>query len=121
MLSQERTSGPVQKFVMLWIIKMLKEESTKIVCKYLSKKRGKKGQLIEFDYEKYETFAVKNVDKGNIQTLCACSAVEDIEHNYECEIYTEIKETYKYIVNGNNILQTNVYKNIKTNTYIMFA
>ena len=65
--------------------------------------------------EKYEMFAVKNQDKGNIQTLCACSAVEDIKHIYECEIYTEIKETYKYFFNGNNKPQINVCKILKQN------
>ena len=38
-----------------------------------------------------------NFPKNNIQRLSECSAIDDMKHIYECEIYTEIKEQ-KYLL-----------------------
>jgi hypothetical protein len=118
---------------------ILKEEMKKNAFKYWNKKRGKKGEEIDYscmemsEYlqptnidltveQKWKMFAIRNriinieynFPKKETLTNCECGTKEDMQHIYNCELMSEHKKNeslpYNNIFNGNVKQQIMVYK-----------
>ena len=133
----------IKNLTKLQFTKILKTKLKENAFRYLMQKRGKKGSEICYtklemaEYllpynasltieQKCELFAVKNrmtqipynFPKSKEKHECWCGEIEDMDHIYNCELYTNNKKqsiSYNNIHNGKLEEQLEVFRNFKQN------